>query len=348
MIRFLRNNIGTITACLGMILLVILTYGEIGELFTEQYWKNVGGNLTSIGALAIGLSLTQWAIKQGITEQALQTGLNKKRFLTIIDNDGAEKIKTDDKGNPLIDPLCTPAKYEEHRELLLKNREREVYLVYFLAIYNKLETERRKLEFLVENKFSSEKALYAYRPRWWQFKNKRFIKQYRKIRTNITCDSLKWSTTEIQYDKAGKIRKLDWFRRKRAMRGLIFSALTMIGVAFIAGGLFTDMAEISLWQKTVKLFTYIFVMALTVIFGIIKNYEKGAFGVANELTEVNNLWYEFSKWTPTEEVERKVKILRGEISEEPETIDERTDIQEQPKESKIVENVGTDNIIPVT
>ena len=122
----IRKNIGIIVSIVGLALLVILTFGDMGELFTEEYWKNVGGNLSSIGALTIGLVLIQTSIKQGISEQALSAGLNTE---------------------------TTKNKYKEHKDLVKKNQENHVYLPYFLAMRNKRETKRRKREFLVDNNF---------------------------------------------------------------------------------------------------------------------------------------------------------------------------------------------------
>ena len=156
-----------------------------------------------------------------------------------------------------------------------------MYLPYFLAIRNKRETRRRKREFLVDNNFTSEKMLRA-------SGKTRLIKAYDAIQTNITVDSIKWSTTEIVYNKNGRIEKLETYRKKRLAKGLITGFVFMIATTFITGGLFLDTAEIPFWQKVVKLVTYLIVIALSVLFDIGKNYEKGAFGVPNELEEINN------------------------------------------------------------
>ena len=37
----LRKNIGTIIAILGFVLLCIMTFGDLGELASEAYWRNV-------------------------------------------------------------------------------------------------------------------------------------------------------------------------------------------------------------------------------------------------------------------------------------------------------------------
>lgn len=260
--NLIRKNVGIIVSIVGFALLVILTFGDMGELWTEEYWKNVGGNFTSISALTIGLVLIQTSIKQGISEQALSAGLNTTN---------------------------TTEKYKEHKKLIKDNQEKHVYLPYFLAIRNKRETRRRKREFLVDNNFTSEKML--------RMSGKtRLIKAYDAIQTNITVDSIKWSTTEIVYNKNGRIEKLETYRKKRLIKGLITGFLFMIATTFITGGLFLDSAQIPFWQKVVKLITYLIVIALSVLFDIGKNYEKGAFGVPNELEEINSIWEEFASW----------------------------------------------------
>ena len=41
-ITWLRKNIGMIVSIVGLVLMIILTFGNLGELFTEKYWENVG------------------------------------------------------------------------------------------------------------------------------------------------------------------------------------------------------------------------------------------------------------------------------------------------------------------
>lgn len=259
---FLRKYVGAIISGLGVILLAILTYGDLGELFTEQYWQNVGGNLSSIGALSIGLVMIQVSIKQGLSEQALSAGLNTK---------------------------TTSDKFKEHKDLLTLNRERNVFLPYFLSMRNARETKIRKREFLIDNDFTSERMLMISR-------NKRLIKKYKNIKINVTADSIKWSTTDIVYQKNGRIEKLDTYRKRRALKGIITGIIFMFATTLITGGMFLDPAEIPFWQKTIKLITYIFVIAITALIDVGKNYEKGAFGVPNELDEINNIWREFEMW----------------------------------------------------
>ena len=151
---WLRKNIGLIVSVIGIVLLVILTFGNMGELFTEQYWENVGGNLSSISALTLGLVMIQTTIKQGVSEQALSTGLNR----------------TD-----------TLVKYQEHKNIRKVCRDREIYLPYFLDIRNQRETKRKKREFLIDNNFTTEKALF-------ESKNKkliRYINHLRNIKINL-------------------------------------------------------------------------------------------------------------------------------------------------------------------
>lgn len=273
MTSWIRKNLGMIISSLGIILLVILTFGDMGELFTEKYWENVGGNLSSIGALSIGLVLIQTSIKQGVSEQALSAGLN-----------------TPD----------TTQKYKDHKDIRDRCQEKEIYLPYFLSIRNDRETKRRKREFLVDNGFTNEKMLRLSR-------KKKLIKAYEKIQTDISPDSIKWTTTEIIYDKNGRIEKLEAYRKKRTIKAIIFGFVWMFATTLITGGLFLDVAEIPFWQKLVKLFTYLISIAFSVIFDISKNYEKGAFGVPNELEEINRIWKEFELWLIPEWARKEVE-----------------------------------------
>lgn len=302
--KWLRKNIGLIVSIIGVVLLVILTFGDMGELFTEKYWKNVGGNLSSISALTIGLVMIQTTIKQGVSEQALSAGLNK-----------------DD----------TQKKYAEHKTIRKDCREKEIYLPYFLDIRNKRETRRRKREFLVDNNFTSEKKLF-------ESGNQKLIKKYNQIQINITADSIKWSTTEIVFKKNGQIEKLDTYRKKRAVKGFLTGVAWMLGATLITGGLFLDTAEIPFIQKVIKLFSYFLTIAFSVVFDICKNYEKGAFGVPNELEEVNGIWEEFKQWQVPEWVVKDVEMnnmpedLEDEQSKQTEKVEEET-----PKEDIEIE-----------
>ena len=260
--KSIRKYIGVIVSIIGFCLLVILTLGDIGELFTDRYWANVGGNLSSIGALTIGLVLIQTTIKQGISEQALSAGLNTQN---------------------------TQDKYTEHKDLIKNNQNKQIYLPYFLTIRNSRESKRRKREFLVDNGFKNETELR-------QCKKAKLIRMYNSILTNIKVDDIKWSTTEIRYNKNGSIEKLEKYRSKRLWKGVVMGLMSMVATAFITGGMFLDIADIPLWQKFIKLFTYLITIAMSVIFDIGKNYEKGAFGVPDELDEINSIWLEFQKW----------------------------------------------------
>ena len=269
---WIRKNIGMIVSSIGLVLLVILTFGDMGELFTEKYWENVGGNITSISALSIGLVLIQTTIKQGVSEQALSAGLNTQ---------------------------STKDKYKDHKNIRMLCVEKEIYLPYFLTCRNNRETKRRKREFLVDNNFTSERMLRL-------SGKKKLIKRYESILTNITADSIKWSTTEIVYNKNGQIEKLEVYRKKRAFKAVFVGMIWMFATTLITGGLFLDVTQIPLWQKFVKLFTYLITIAMSVIFDVGKNYEKGAFGVPNELEEVNGIWKEFSMWVAPEWVKQEV------------------------------------------
>ncbi len=245
--KWLRKNIGLIVSIIGVVLLVILTFGDMGELFTDKYWENVGGNLSSISALTIGLVMIQTTIKQGVSEQALSAGLNKQE---------------------------TKDKYDEHKKVRKECREKEIYLPYFLDLRNRRETKRKKREFLIDNNFTSEKKLFA-------SENKRLINKYNQIQINITADSIKWSTTEIVFKKNGQIEKLDAHRKKRAVKGFLTGIAWMLGATLITGGLFLDTADIPFVQKVIKLFSYFLTIAFSVVFDICREYEKGAFGVPN-------------------------------------------------------------------
>ena len=288
--NLLRKNIGTIIAALGFVLLCILTFGDLGELATDAYWQNVSNNLTAISFVSIGLTLIQVAIKQGLAEQALQNGLNTQ---------------------------TTSEKYSEHKELIKSCTERMIYLPYFLQIYNKRHTALRKQEFLVNNGFVSEKALTV-------SGNAKLIRDYKNIITNVTATSIKWSTVDVVYNKYGRIITLNEHRARRVWSAVLSSLGGMVGVTFLTGGLFFTPSTEPLWQKFVKLFTYIVVIAIGGVFTVIKEYEKGAFSVPNELDEINQIWSEFKSWSIPEWVEAEVKRINEELNQEKEVADEQT------------------------
>ena len=310
--KWLRKNIGLIVSIIGVVLLVILTFGDMGELFTEKYWENVGGNLSSISALTIGLVMIQTTIKQGVSEQALSTGLNKQE---------------------------TKDKYDEHKKVRKECREKEIYLPYFLDLRNRRETKRKKREFLIDNNFTSEKKLFA-------SENKRLINKYNQIQINITADSIKWSTTEIVFKKNGQIEKLDAHRKKRAVKGFITGLAWMLGATLITGGLFLDTAEIPFVQKVIKLFSYFLTIAFSVVFDICREYEKGAFGVPNELEEVNGIWEEFKQWEVPDWVEKEVEAnnLPEEIEYSQPKQDVQSQVEETPPENMEIEEKEPENI----
>lgn len=320
-IKKLRKNIGTVIAALGFLLLCVVTFGDLGEFMTENYWKNVVGNLTSIGFLSLALTLIQISIKQGLAEQALQSGLNTEH---------------------------TTKKYDEHKALIVKNTERTMFLPYFLETYNKRHTILKKREFLIDNNFTSEKALFADVK-----KNKKLITKYNDIKILITAGRIKWATTDITYNKYGQILTLQEHRANRIGKAMIMSVVFMLGVTLLTRGLFFDGASEPIWQKFVKLGTYILCIAMGSIFNIIKEYEKGAFGVPNDLDEINEIWTEFSKWTiPTwvlEEVElnNKEEVLNEESKEGQTCIDTGTDIQAEQTKSENVLDSGPGDSIPV-
>ena len=270
--NILRRNIGTIVAVLGFILLCIVTFGDLGEIATEAYWLNVRENLTAISFMSVGLTLIQVAIKQGLAEQALQRGLNSD---------------------------TTRQKYEAHKAIIKDNVDRMVYLPYFLQIYNKRHTALRKREFLINNGYLSEDSLLL-------SGDKKRIKLYNKITVRVTAASIKWATTEISYNKEGRILTLEEHRTRRLFGSVFGSILGMVGVTFLTGGLFFTPSTEPIWQKFVKLFTYVVAIAITSVFSVVKEYEKGAFGVPNELDEINQIWHEFEQWTVPEWVRAEV------------------------------------------
>lgn len=307
--KWLRKNIGLIVSIIGVVLLVILTFGDMGELFTDKYWENVGGNLSSISALTIGLVMIQTTIKQGVSEQALSAGLNKQE---------------------------TKDKYDEHKKVRKECREKEIYLPYFLDLRNRRETKRKKREFLIDNNFTSEKKLFA-------SENKRLINKYNQIQINITADSIKWSTTEIVFKKNGQIEKLDAHRKKRAVKGFLTGIAWMLGATLITGGLFLDTADIPFVQKVIKLFSYFLTIAFSVVFDICREYEKGAFGVPNELEEVNGIWEEFKQWEVPDWVEKEVEA--NNLPEDIEYSQPKQDVQSQVEETPL-ENMESEEKEP--
>jgi hypothetical protein len=299
-IKKLRKNIGTVIAALGFLLLCIATFGNLGEFMTDVYWENVKNNITSIGFLTIALTLIQVSIKQGLAEQALQSGLNTEN---------------------------TTEKYKVHKELIAKNAERMIYLPYFLQIYNKLNTVLKKREFLIDNNFSSERMLL-------NSGKKSLIRKYNSIKILITPSRIKWATTDIMYNKQGQIITLQEHRAKRIGYAVCKSILFMLGMTLLTRGLFFDASTEPMWQKLIKLATYILSIGVSSIFSIIKEYEKGAFGVPNDLDEINEIWIEFTKWEIPDWVLEEVKKLNNEkeVNDETDTktaIDGRTDIQEK-------------------
>ena len=317
-INLLRKNVGTIIAALGFLILCIMTFGDLGELSTEAYWINVKENLTSISFVTVGLTFVQVSIKQGLAEQALQRGLNTE---------------------------ITTEKYEEHRAIIKQNNDRIIYLPYFLQIYNQRHTLLQKRDFLVSNGFSSEATLFSSGKR-------SLIKKYKRIRVNVTPASLKWSTVEIVYNKTGRIITLDEHRTRRIFASVIKSFAVMIGVTFVTGGLFFTPSGEPLWQKFVKLFTYIIAIAIGAIFDTVKEYEKGAFSVPNELDEINQIWHEFENWVIPDWVEQEIKRLNNELTEakindgqNERIINPGANVQEEQAKSEDISRTVSDSIL---
>lgn len=298
----LRRNIGVFVALIGFALLCILTFGDIAEIATEQYWQNVLNNITSIGFTSVCLTAIQTTIKQGLCEQALQRGLNSEK--------AAEA-------------------YKEHRELIKKNTERMPYMPYFLQDYNHRHTLQRRREFLLSNNYSNEDSLLL-------SKRKKLIRRYRKICTRVTVDRIKWSTSDIKYDKYNCIETLAEHRAKRVGSAIISSAVFMFGVTFVTRGLFMSTVEEPLYQKCIKLATYILAIFFGSLLGIVKEYEKGAFGIPAELDDINEIWIEFSNWKIPDSVYNEVNNVK-EVHEDEreETADSGRTLQEESKEEQV-------------
>ena len=309
MLKWIRKNIGAISATIGFIILTIMTFGDIAKIMTADYWRNVLHNIAGISAVSIGLVLVQYTIKQGISEQALSIGLNTEE---------------------------TKKRYDTHNAIVKKNAERNVYLPYFLDEYNRRETKRRRQEFLVNNNFSTETKLYT-------SGDKKLIKLYHKIHTCINAASIKWSSTEIVYKKDGNIETLPEYRLRRARSGIIKAFLMFGGTSLITTGLVADNLQTSIWDKIIQLGVYVLVIASSVIFAVGKNYEKGAFGVPNELDIINGIWIEFEKWTVPQwvidEIENESKEVKDE--ERKETTDATTAIQEESEKEQDIQATCT-------
>ena len=294
--NLLRRNVGTIVAIFGFLLLCIMTFGNLGEILSDVYWKNVSENLTSIGFVSVGLTLIQVSIKQGLAEQALQRGLNTER---------------------------TAQKYEEHKSAIKSCFEKMPYLPYFLQMYNKRHTHLRRQDFLINNGFTTETALLRSHRR-------RLISKYKEISTNITASSIKWSSVEVIYNKDGRIITLEEYRLRRVRNSVIVSLIGMIGLTFLTGGLFFSPSDEPIGHKFIKLFTYIIAIAMSVIFSTVREYEKGAFGVPNELDEINQIWFEFNRWTIPTWVTKEIENFDKEVTNNgKKDIDDRTNLSEE-------------------
>lgn len=318
-ISVLRKYIGTIISVFGFALLCILTFGDIYEIMTEEYWQNVWHNITAIGLMSISLTTIQTTIKQGLAEQALQRGLN------------TEPAKN---------------KYAEHKAIITQNINRMIYVPYFLQIYNKRHTKLRQREFLLMNNYKSEELLFL-------SNRKKLIKKYKKIKVDLNVASIKWATTDIVYNKYGRIETLAAYRKKRLLRGIIFSTVCMFATTLVTRGLFFSIVDEPLSHKFIRLATYTFTIILTSVLRVIKEYEKGAFGIPNELDEINEVWHEFESWEAPEWVEKDIsesmkEVMmndkRGNIQEEQATCEESQDTEADFKDwSELISNCVPDD-----
>jgi hypothetical protein len=324
MLKWTRKNIGAIAAFIGFTILTIMTFGDIAKILTEEYWHNVWKNITGISAISIGLVFVQYTIKQGISEQALSIGLNTENTMKM---------------------------YALHNEIVKRNVDRSLYLPYFLDEYNRRETKRRRQQFLVDNHFKSEAQLY-------KSGNKKLIRLYNEIHTCIKESKIKWSSTEIVYKKDGNIETLPEYRARRARAGIVMAFFGLFGAALIATGISAESMATSIGSKLIQLGFYVLMIFATVIFDVGKNYEKGAFGIPNELETINGIWLEFERWTPPQwvidEIERESKTPFGneqgsdaaiieevKIDEQEETtVDAAADIQAECEEEPHIQEIS--------
>lgn len=304
----IRKNIGTIIASFGFLALCIITFGDLAEITTDKYWQNVLDGMTSIGFMTIALTMIQVAIKQGIAEQALQRGLNTE---------------------------TTTQKWKEHRDAIKNSQERIIFMPYFLQVYNDRQTRLKKREFLVNNNYSSESALL-------KTGNKRHIRKYHSIRVFLTVARIKWATTEIVYNKHGQIQTLQEYRSARLGKGIMLAFIFMIGVTFLTTGLFVSKTDTPIWQKFIKLGTYVLTISMSSVFAIVKAYEKGAFSVPNELEELNAIWQEFAEWkTPdwvikeVEEFNQAEEVKNAQDNQTKKGDNARAALQDKPQESNV-------------
>jgi hypothetical protein len=128
----------------------------------------------------------------------------------------------------------------------------------------------------------------------------------------------------------------------------------MVGVTFLTGGLFFTPSTEPLWQKFVKLFTYCIAIAMGAIFTVIKEYEKGAFGVPNDLEEINQIWHEFEAWEIPGWIIAEVDKLNQEETEEhvngknKRSLNDRTDIQKEQKNVDGIQSTVTNSVVSVS
>jgi len=316
-INGIRKNIGTVIAGFGFLLLCIITFGDLAEIATREYWLAVGDNLTSIGMMTVALTMIKVSIKQGVAEQALQRGLNTEN---------------------------TKIKWEEHRGCIKENTPRLMYMPYFLQIYNERQTVLERREFLINNNFLSEQALMASGKRW-------MIKKYNAIKVHLTVARIKWATTDIVKNKHGQIITLSEYRAKRLVKGIVFGAALMIGVTLLTTGLFFSQTDAPVWQKFVKLCSYILTTAMFVLYDILKNYEKGAFGIPNDLEELNCIWNEFKNWKTPEWVLTEVGTLNEcprEVAYGKAAANKYTEVPQQPQKDEVVQDIIPDSFVVVS
>jgi hypothetical protein len=263
MIKKIRENIGIIISCFGFFLLTILIFGDVTQIHTRGYWVEVYQNLVGYTLFSFAVTLLQVAIKQGIGEQALRTGINSPETITAI---------------------------TEHRKLIKGLKHKESYLPFFLEVYNERETKCRRNRFLYENLYKTEIELL-------DSKKKRIIKKYLRIRTAMRVSDLRWVTNEIKFDKFGRFETLTIHRKARLIFGLITAVVLSVFMLLISDKLFPNITAENIGQKIFKLFIYVVVIGFNEVFiDAPKEYEYGKYTIPVLLENINNIWLEFEQW----------------------------------------------------
>ena len=337
----LKKNIGAIVAGISFFIIIILTYCNILEINTARYRANVWSNLINISLMSAALTFIQVAVRQGICEQFLTSGMNTEN---------------------------TIAKYGEHKEVLERLKFKNIFMPFFLRERNARMTRIKKSEYLASqtdksgNIFLREADFYARA-------KKSKVRKYNSLRVCWTPDDLRWTSTQIEYDKENRIIKLPKHRIIRARNGILTAIASMLVIILIAKNLFDDFTWNNFSQQTVQIVLYAITIAITTLFPAAAEYEYGKFTMPNILDEINLVLFEFENWNIPDEVwndyknkyvftERELRMFNkwqpekelkgGSENEKGGTAetdaDSRADIQTQPQEGEVVKTACPDNV----